>query len=164
MNNLKNLGKCDILMLGEFETFLTLNKTKGAKYETKKQDPVSVLRRYYRGTVCRSHVSVLRFRTCERGHSDPPLRNLDRFACVYAGCDSRCVYRLSFVQSLDGLSAVGCGVRLARITVPLVLQKVYGVPDSYPFLVLTVGIGEIIAAGILGMVVHRIVARTNLFK
>ncbi|MBR2848625.1 MAG: QueT transporter family protein [Clostridia bacterium] len=50
------------------------------------------------------------------------------------------------------------------IIVPLVLQKVYGVPDSYPFLVLTVGIGEIIAAGILGMVVHRIVARTNLFK
>lgn len=50
------------------------------------------------------------------------------------------------------------------IIVPLVLQKVYGVPDSYPFLVLTVGIGEIIAAGVLGMVVHRIVARTNLFK
>ena len=50
------------------------------------------------------------------------------------------------------------------IIVPLVLQKVYGVPDSYPFLVLTVGIGEIIAAGVLGILVYRIVARTNLFK
>ncbi len=50
------------------------------------------------------------------------------------------------------------------LIVPAVLQRVYGVPDSYPFLMLTVGIGEIAAAGILGMLVYRVVARTKLFK
>ena len=35
--------------------------------------------------------------------------------------------------------------------VPLVLQIVYGVPDSWGFLLVTVGAGEVISCGILGM-------------
>lgn len=50
------------------------------------------------------------------------------------------------------------------LIIPAVLQYVYGVPDSYPFLMLTVGLGEIAAAGVLGMVVYQTVARTKLFK
>ncbi len=50
------------------------------------------------------------------------------------------------------------------LIVPAVLQRVYGAPESYPFLMLTVGIGEMIAAGVLGMCVYRGVARTKLFK
>lgn len=38
------------------------------------------------------------------------------------------------------------------LIVPWILRYAYGVPDAIPFLMLTVGIGEIIACGILGMV------------
>ena len=48
--------------------------------------------------------------------------------------------------------------------VPAVLQKVYGASEAYPFLMLTVGIGEIIAAGILGLLLYRVLARTKLFR
>ena len=41
------------------------------------------------------------------------------------------------------------------IIVPIVLQKVYGVPDAWWYLVLTVGAGEIIACGILGLLLWR---------
>ena len=37
------------------------------------------------------------------------------------------------------------------IIVPLVLTYAYGVPDGIPFLMLTVGIGEVISCGILGL-------------
>ncbi len=43
------------------------------------------------------------------------------------------------------------------IIVPIVLQKVYGVPDSLPYLMLTVGIGEIISCGILGTLLRKAV-------
>ena len=39
--------------------------------------------------------------------------------------------------------------------VPVVLQKVYGVPDAWWFLVLTVGAGEVIACGVLGLLLWR---------
>ena len=39
--------------------------------------------------------------------------------------------------------------------VPVVLMKVYGVPDAWWYLVLTVGAGEIIACGILGLLLWR---------
>lgn len=38
------------------------------------------------------------------------------------------------------------------LIVPWILRYAYGVSDAIPFLMLTVGIGEIIACGILGMV------------
>lgn len=41
------------------------------------------------------------------------------------------------------------------IIVPLVLQNVYGATDSYWFLMLTVGAGEIVCCGILGMALYK---------
>lgn len=38
------------------------------------------------------------------------------------------------------------------IIIPFVLQYVYQIPDGIPFLMLTVGAGEVISCGILGMV------------
>lgn len=39
---------------------------------------------------------------------------------------------------------------LNALLIPLLLIFVYGVPDAYPYLVLTVGIGEAITTGVLG--------------
>ena len=39
--------------------------------------------------------------------------------------------------------------------VPVVLMKVYGVPDAWWFLVLTVGAGEIISCGLLGLLLWK---------
>ena len=41
------------------------------------------------------------------------------------------------------------------LIVPVVLMKVYGVADAWWYLVLTVGAGEIIACGILGLLLWR---------
>ena len=42
------------------------------------------------------------------------------------------------------------------VIVPIVLMKVYGVPDAWWYLVLTVGAGELIACGLLGLLVWRV--------
>jgi uncharacterized membrane protein len=39
--------------------------------------------------------------------------------------------------------------------VPVVLMKVYGVPDAWWFLVLTVGAGELISCGLLGILLWK---------
>ena len=39
--------------------------------------------------------------------------------------------------------------------VPIILIKVYGVPDAWWFLVLTVGAGEVIACGLLGLLLWK---------
>ena len=39
--------------------------------------------------------------------------------------------------------------------VPVVLQKVYGVPDAWWFLVLTVGAGEVLSCGLLGLLLWK---------
>ena len=41
------------------------------------------------------------------------------------------------------------------LIVPVILAKVYGVPDSIWFLMLTVGIGEVISCGILGSILQK---------
>ncbi len=41
------------------------------------------------------------------------------------------------------------------VIVPFVLQRVYGVPDSFWYLMLTVGAGEVIACGILGLLLYN---------
>ena len=41
------------------------------------------------------------------------------------------------------------------IIVPIVLQQVYGVPDTFWYLMLTVGAGEVIACGILGLLLYK---------
>ena len=47
------------------------------------------------------------------------------------------------------------------IIVPFVLIYAYGAPDSYPFLMLTVGIGEIVCAGFGGAGLYYLLKRTN---
>ena len=39
--------------------------------------------------------------------------------------------------------------------VPVVLQKVYGVPDAWWYLALTVGAGEVMSCGILGLLLYH---------
>ena len=43
--------------------------------------------------------------------------------------------------------------------VPIVLMKVYGVEEAWWYLVLTVGAGEVIACGVLGLLLYRAVSR-----
>lgn len=40
------------------------------------------------------------------------------------------------------------------IIVPVVLQKVYGVPETFWYLMLTVGAGEVISCGVLGLLLY----------
>ena len=51
---------------------------------------------------------------------------------------------------------------LANI-VPLVLQRVYGVSDAYWYLAMTVGAGEIISCGILGLLLYSSLKKTKIF-
>ena len=50
------------------------------------------------------------------------------------------------------------------LIVPAVLIRVYGETDAYWFLVLTVGIGEVISAGVLGLLLYNAVRKTKLFR
>lgn len=50
------------------------------------------------------------------------------------------------------------------LIVPFVLVNVYGVQDALWFIMLTVGIGELISCGILGLLLHRILSKhQNIF-
>ena len=49
------------------------------------------------------------------------------------------------------------------LIVPAVLMKVYGAPESYWYLMLTVGIGEVVCCGVLGVLTYRVIKRTKLF-
>ena len=49
------------------------------------------------------------------------------------------------------------------IIVPLVLQRVYGVEDAYWYLAMTVGAGEIISCGALGLLLYRSLKNTEIF-
>ena len=50
------------------------------------------------------------------------------------------------------------------LIVPAVLIKVYGVTDGYFFLVMTVGIGELISATVLGTALYFIIKKGNIEK
>ena len=50
------------------------------------------------------------------------------------------------------------------LIVPIVLRKVYGAPDAYWYLLVTVGIGEVVCCGILGVMVYKIIKKRKLFK
>ena len=50
------------------------------------------------------------------------------------------------------------------LIVPAVLIRVYGIEDAYWFLALTVGIGEVIAAGVMGILLYNAVKGTKLFR
>ena len=50
------------------------------------------------------------------------------------------------------------------LIVPLILRYVYGAHDAYLFMVGTVGAGEIISCGILGMILYFAVDKYKIFK
>ena len=50
------------------------------------------------------------------------------------------------------------------IVVPPVLMYVYGVPDGYWFLVVTVGIGEVISCGVLGWLLYKVLKKRKIFS
>lgn len=50
------------------------------------------------------------------------------------------------------------------LIVPLVLQQVYGVEDAFWYLMLTVGAGEIISCGALGLLLYRSLKKTRIFE
>lgn len=50
------------------------------------------------------------------------------------------------------------------VIVPFVLIYAYGATEALPFLMLTVGIGEVISAGVLGTVLLKTLDKTNIFK
>ena len=50
------------------------------------------------------------------------------------------------------------------LIVPLVLIKVYGLSAAYPFLMLTVFIGEFISCGLLGQILYDVLRRTKIGK
>ena len=50
------------------------------------------------------------------------------------------------------------------LIIPLVLQYAYGVPDAFWYLMLTVGAGEVISAGLLGMLLLLALQKSRLFR
>ena len=48
--------------------------------------------------------------------------------------------------------------------IPVVLQRVYGVPDTWWYLVLTVGAGEVISCGVLGLLLYHSAKRIPQLK
>ena len=56
--------------------------------------------------------------------------------------------KLDFVATIPTILA-------NAIIVPFVLQFAYGVNDGYWFLFMTVGIGEVLSAGIIGTFLYR---------
>ena len=50
------------------------------------------------------------------------------------------------------------------LTVPLLLVFVYGAAEAYPFVLLTVAIGEILAGGVLGALLVMALRRHRLFR
>ena len=49
------------------------------------------------------------------------------------------------------------------LIVPFVLSYAYGVPDGIPYLMLTVGIGEVLSCGMLGGLLYRRLKNSKLF-
>lgn len=49
------------------------------------------------------------------------------------------------------------------LIVPKVLQLVYGAEGTYAYFVLTVGIGEILSCGVLGIVLYKVLRKTHIF-
>ena len=48
------------------------------------------------------------------------------------------------------------------LIVPAVLIKVYGAPESYWYLMLTVGIGEVVCCGVLGVIIYKVIKKRKL--
>ena len=62
------------------------------------------------------------------------------------------------------LIAILCPIVSNTVIVPLVLRHAYGVPDSLPYLMLTVCVGEVISCGILGLLLGVALDKSGLFR
>lgn len=49
------------------------------------------------------------------------------------------------------------------LIIPFILMFVYGSEGSYPYFLLTVGIGETVTAGVLGWILYKGLKKTNIF-
>ena len=49
------------------------------------------------------------------------------------------------------------------LIIPLVLRFAYGVPDTIPYLILTIGLGELLSAGVLGTLLLQLIRKRKLF-
>lgn len=56
----------------------------------------------------------------------------------------------SVIGKKNAFLGLMCPVVSNMIIIPFVLMYVYGVPDGYAFLAMTVGIGEFVTAGLMG--------------
>ena len=171
-----------MLSCGEFETFLTLNKTKG--WENMKKNTTKMVT--FGGVIAALYV-VLTMVAAAMGLASgaiqvrlsEALTILPVFTataipgltvgCVLANIITGCAaWDVVFGSLATLLGAIG--TRLLRnrpalawippvvsnmAIVPVVLMKVYGVPDAWWYLVLTVGAGEMIACGILGLLLYK---------
>lgn len=54
-------------------------------------------------------------------------------------------------------------VTINTLIIPFILMFVYGSEGSYPYFMLTVGIGEVVTAGILGWILYKGLKKTNIF-
>ena len=50
------------------------------------------------------------------------------------------------------------------LIVPKVLQVVYGAEGTYWYFLLSVGIGEILSCGVLGIILYRVLRKTKIFE
>lgn len=65
--------------------------------------------------------------------------------------------KLKFIATLPTIFA-------NAVIVPFVLIFAYGAPDAYWFLFLTVGLGELVCAGILGALLYYSLNKTKIFR
>jgi uncharacterized membrane protein len=65
--------------------------------------------------------------------------------------------KLKFIATLPTIFA-------NAVIVPFVLIFAYGAPDAYWFLFLTVGLGELVCAGILGALLYYSLSKTKIFR
>lgn len=64
-----------------------------------------------------------------------------------------------FLRSKNKIAAVFCPVVSNVLIVPFVLRAVYGAQEALPFLMLTVGIGEVVTCVILGLWLYSILSK-----
>lgn len=61
------------------------------------------------------------------------------------------------------LLALLCPIVSNTLIVPKLLQSVYGAEGSYLFFTVTVGLGELLSCGVLGLILYKLLKRTDIF-
>lgn len=176
----------------EFVTFLTINKTKGANLIMSKKTVYlthgAVIAAAYVALTYVSAVLGLASGAIQLRLSETltilPLFTPAAVPGLYIGCllanllTGCALWDVVFGSLATLLGALGTywiGRRIKWlapvfpvlaniIIVPLVLRRVYGSPDSWIYLCVTVGIGEAAACGALGAGLYQLVKKNGIFK